>query len=106
MRGGGRSVHRVYRRIKTVNGEEISVSQSFPVQGGPTMIWSLIRGTQRRVPPKYIKNTFLDYPAGVLLDVYKCILSCAMKFVSVRSFSENLSLFEIERALVLFSRKF
>ena len=42
----------------------------------------------------------------VLLDLQKCILSGAIKFVSVRSSQGNLSLFEITRASVLFSRQF
>ena len=42
----------------------------------------------------------------VLLDLYKCILSGAIKFVFVRSSYGNLSLFEIERASLLFFRKF
>ena len=41
-----------------------------------------------------------------LLYIQKCILSSAIKFVSVRSYQGNLSLFEITRALVLFSRQF
>ena len=44
----------------------------------------------------------------VFLDLQKCILSGAIKFVSVRSSQRNLSmsLFEITRASVLFSLKF
>ena len=42
----------------------------------------------------------------VLLDLQKCILSGAIKFVSVRSSQGNLSLLEITRASELFSRKF
>ena len=42
----------------------------------------------------------------VLLDLYKCILSGAIKFVFVRSSYGNLSLFEIERASLLFLRKY
>ena len=44
----------------------------------------------------------------VFLDLQKCILSGAIKFVSVRSSQGNLSmsLFEITRASVLFSLKF
>ena len=42
----------------------------------------------------------------VLSALWKCILSSAIKFVSVRSSQGNLSLFEITRASVLFSRKF
>ena len=34
----------------------------------------------------------------ILLDFYKCILSGAIKFVSVRSFQGSLTLFEITRA--------
>ena len=42
-----------------------------------------------------------------LLDIQKCILSSAIKFVSVRSYQGNLSLFEITRALLfVFSRQF
>ena len=42
-----------------------------------------------------------------LLYIQKCILSSAIKFVSVRSYQGNLSLFEITRALVfIFSRQF
>ena len=44
--------------------------------------------------------------SGVLSDLQKCILSGAIKFVSVRSPQSNLSLFEITRASVLFSPKF
>ena len=42
----------------------------------------------------------------VLLDPQKSIINGAVKFVSVRSSQGNLSLFEITRASVLFSRKF
>ena len=42
----------------------------------------------------------------VLLDLCKSILSRALKFVSVQSSQGNLSLFEITRASLLFSRKF
>ena len=42
-----------------------------------------------------------------LLDIQKCILSSAIKFVSFRSYYGNLSLFEITGALVfIFSRQF
>ena len=41
----------------------------------------------------------------VLLDLQECILSGAIKFVSVRSSQGNLSLFEIIRAPVELSRK-
>ena len=46
-------------------------------------ICSLNRGTQRRFPPKYIETPF-RLPR-VLLDLYKCILSGPIKFISVRS---------------------
>ena len=42
----------------------------------------------------------------VLIDLQKYILSGAIKFVSVQSSKISLSLFEITRASVLFSRKF
>ena len=53
-------------------------------------------------------NTFktLFRLSRVLLDLQKCILSGAIKFVSVRSSQGNLSLFEIIRASVLFSQNF
>ena len=56
---------------------------------------------------KYIENTFLVIHK-VLLALQKCILSGAIKFVSVRPFQGNLSLliFEITRNSELFSRKF
>ena len=38
----------------------------------------------------------------VLFDLQKCILSCARKFVSVRTSYGNLSLFETTSASVLF----
>ena len=42
-----------------------------------------------------------------LLDIQKCILSSAIKFVSFRTYQGNLSLFEITGALVfIFSRQF
>ena len=42
-----------------------------------------------------------------LLDIQKCILSSAIKFVSFRSYQGNLSLFEITGTLVfIFSRQF
>ena len=44
--------------------------------------------------------------SSVLLGLHKCILSCAIQFVYVRSSLGNLSLFEIARASVLFSRIF
>ena len=58
------------------------------------------RGTQRRFPPKCFENTFQA------IQIQKCILSGAKKFIPVRSSQGNLSLFEITRASVLFSRKF
>ena len=65
------------------------------------------RGTQRR---QFLSNTLMTLfrlPRVLsILDVYECILSIAIKFVSVRSSWGNLSPFEITRALVLFSRKF
>ena len=42
----------------------------------------------------------------VPLDLYKYILSGAIKLVPVRSSQGNLSLFEIARGSVLFSQKF
>ena len=45
-------------------------------------------------------------PSRVLLDLQKCTLSSAKKIISVWSSQSNLSLFEITRASVLFSRKF
>ena len=58
------------------------------------------RGTQRRFPPKCFENTFQA------IQIQKCILSGAKKFIPVRSSQGNLSLFEITRASVSFSRKF
>ena len=43
-----------------------------------------IRSTPRRFPPKFIENTFFKL-SRVLLDIQKCILGGAIKFVSVRS---------------------
>ena len=42
----------------------------------------------------------------VLLDLQRCILSGAIKLVSVRSSKGNFSFFEITGASVLFSRRF
>ena len=58
---------------------------------------------QGRFPPKYIENTFQAIQS--LLDLQKCILSWAIKFVYVRSSYGSLSIFEITGASVLFSRK-
>ena len=63
-----------------------------------------IRSTPRRFPPKFIENTFFKL-SRVLLDIQKCILGGAIKFVSVRSTQGKLSLFEISRDSVLFPRK-
>ena len=56
----------------------------------------------------FLQNTLktLFRLSRVLLDLQKCILSGATKFLSVRSSQGNLSLFEITRASVLFFRKF
>ena len=54
-----------------------------------------IRGIQPRFPPKFIENTFQAIQS-IFLDLQKCILSGAIKFVSVRSSQGNLSLFEIQ----------
>ena len=61
------------------------------------------RGTQRRFPHKCIENPFKVIQST--LRHQECILSGAIKFVSVRSSKENMSLFEITRAAVLFSRQ-
>ena len=50
-----------------------------------------------------LKTLFLQL-SRVLLDIQKCILSGTIKFVSVRSTQGKLSLFEISRDSVLFSR--
>ena len=55
---------------------------------------------------KYIQNTFLAIHK-VLLALQKCILRGAInRYLSVRPFQGNLSLFEITRNPDLFSRKF
>ena len=59
---------------------EIDVSLKRTLSAGPKE--SIFRGTQRRFPPKYIKKFFRL--SRVLLDLLKCILRGAIKFVSVR----------------------
>ena len=49
------------------------------------MAWGRSRGTQRgRLPPKFITKNYLGW-SKVFLDLWKCILSGAIKFVSVWS---------------------
>ena len=62
------------------------------------------RGTQRRFLPNAVKKRFRL--SRVILDLYKCILSGAIKFYLFGRPRRNLSLFEITKASVLFSRKF
>ena len=45
-------------------------------------------------------------PSTVLFDLQKYNLTSAIKFLSVQSFYSNLSLFQITKVSVLFSRKF
>ena len=51
-------------------------------------------GTQRRFPPKYIDKTF--WLSKALLDLYKCILSGAIKILSFRSSQGNVNLSKLQ----------
>ena len=59
-----------------------------------------VRGTQRRFPPKYIDNTF--WLSKALLDLYKCILSGAMKIFIFSIIPGERESFQITRASVYY----
>ena len=59
-----------------------------------------VRGTQRRFPPKYIDNTF--WLSRALLDLYKCILSGAIKIFIFSIIPGERESFQITRASVYY----
>ena len=91
-----RQISTLLRAIDYVNVRFIP-SRGLTVQGHPTMVCRVL-----------VLNALksLIRLSRILLDLSKCIQSCAIKLVSFRSSKGNYRLFEITRASVLFSRKF
>ena len=86
----------------SLNSAERTLSTGTPNDG--VFFLNILGGPNDRFLLNALKTLF-SVPR-VLLDLQKCILSGAIKFVSVRSSQGNLSLLEITRASELFSRKF